>query len=126
MVFLLSFHVDPHSPDPGGARFGVRTVLFELIWLVSTAHLGSTWAILLSQPTHSAGTVRFGSGSGHFALNAEPEPGVRFRQMLNLEPEPGVQVQRVRFGVQQRSNAEPNAILGHTEFNLIINATNLY
>jgi hypothetical protein len=30
---------------------------------------------------------RFGSGSGPFALNAEPEPGVRFGQQLNLEPE---------------------------------------
>jgi hypothetical protein len=69
---------------------------------------------MLNSP--SAGTVRFGSGSGHFALNAEPEPDVRFRQTPNLEPEPGVQVQCVRFGVQQRSNAEPNTILGHTEF----------
>jgi hypothetical protein len=31
--------------------------------------------------------VRFGSGSGPFALNAEPEPGVLFGQLPNLEPE---------------------------------------
>ncbi|KAJ7090478.1 hypothetical protein C8R44DRAFT_750993 [Mycena epipterygia] len=35
----------------------------------------------------SAGKVRFGSGSGPFALNAEPERGVRFGQLPNLEPE---------------------------------------
>jgi hypothetical protein len=31
--------------------------------------------------------VRFGSGSGPFALNAEPEPGVAFGQLPNLELE---------------------------------------
>ena len=41
----------------------------------------------------SVGEVRFGSGSGPFALNPEPEPGVRFRKSLNLEPEPAF-----RFG----------------------------
>ncbi|KAJ6554195.1 hypothetical protein B0H19DRAFT_1071624 [Mycena capillaripes] len=40
-----------------------------------------------------------------------PTLGSRHRERLNLEPEPGIQVQRVRFGVQQRSNAEPNAII---------------
>ena len=35
----------------------------------------------------SAGKVRFGSGSEPLALNAEPEPGVRFRPPPNLEPE---------------------------------------
>ncbi|KAJ6558399.1 hypothetical protein B0H19DRAFT_1070915 [Mycena capillaripes] len=51
----------------------------------------------------SGGKVRFGSGSGGpFALNAEPEPGVRSGQAPNLEPERRVQVQGVRFGVRTR------------------------
>ncbi|KAJ7920895.1 hypothetical protein B0H13DRAFT_1867184 [Mycena leptocephala] len=29
--------------------------------------------------TNSGGKVQLGSGSGHFALNAEPEPGIRFK-----------------------------------------------
>ncbi|KAJ7262465.1 hypothetical protein C8J57DRAFT_453921 [Mycena rebaudengoi] len=41
----------------------------------------------------SAGKVRFGSGSGPFPLNSEPEPRIRFRECLNLEPEPAF-----RFG----------------------------
>jgi hypothetical protein len=57
----------------------------------------------------SDGKVRFGSGSEGFSLNPESEPGVRFKPTLNLEPERGVQVQRVRLGVQRRSNAELNA-----------------
>jgi hypothetical protein len=48
----------------------------------------------------SDGKVRFGSGSGPSALNTEPEPGVRFRQLPNLEPEPafgfGSAFERVR------------------------------
>ncbi|KAJ6528138.1 hypothetical protein B0H19DRAFT_1083665 [Mycena capillaripes] len=35
----------------------------------------------------SAGKARFGLGSEPFALNAEPEPGVRFGHLLNFEPE---------------------------------------
>ncbi|KAJ7210826.1 hypothetical protein GGX14DRAFT_394451 [Mycena pura] len=57
----------------------------------------------------SAGEVRFGSGSEDFSPNAELEPEVRFGQIPNLEPEPRVQVRGVRFGVQRRSNAEPDA-----------------
>ncbi|KAJ7501429.1 hypothetical protein B0H11DRAFT_1908288 [Mycena galericulata] len=38
--------------------------------------------------TTSAGKVRFGSGSGAFSPNAEPEPRVRFIKLVNLEPEP--------------------------------------
>ncbi|KAJ7242331.1 hypothetical protein C8J57DRAFT_1244200 [Mycena rebaudengoi] len=38
-------------------------------------------------PAPTPRTVWFGSGSEHFSLNAEPEPGVRFRETLNLEPE---------------------------------------
>jgi hypothetical protein len=37
--------------------------------------------------TASVGKVWFSSGSGPFALNTEPERGVRFRQLPNLEPE---------------------------------------
>jgi hypothetical protein len=69
-----------------------------------------TAPLVISRVEVSGGTVRFGSGSGPFSLNAEPEPDVRFGKMPNLEPEPGVQVRRVRFGVQQCSNAEPNTI----------------
>ena len=36
---------------------------------------------------HWESKVRFGSGSGPFALNAEPERRVRFGQLPNLEPE---------------------------------------
>lgn len=50
----------------------------------------------------SAGKVRFGSGSGLVALNAEPEPCVQFRQSSNLEPEPAFRFslafKRVRTG----------------------------
>ncbi|KAJ6505324.1 hypothetical protein C8R45DRAFT_923618 [Mycena sanguinolenta] len=49
-------------------------------------------------------------GSGHLALNAEPEPGVRFKHVPNPEPERRVQVRHVRFRVQKRSNAEPNLL----------------
>ena len=49
--------------------------------------------------TTSAGKVRFGSGSEPLALNAEPEPGVRFRPPPNLEP-----VRAFRFG------SGPNAV----------------
>jgi hypothetical protein len=40
----------------------------------------------MSEPA-SAGKVRFGSGSGAFFPNAEPEPCVRFSQSVNPEPE---------------------------------------
>ena len=46
----------------------------------------------------SAGKVRFGSGSGPLALNAELERHIWFRPPLNPEPE-----RRFRFG--SRSNA---------------------
>ncbi|KAJ7429334.1 hypothetical protein B0H11DRAFT_1945184 [Mycena galericulata] len=36
----------------------------------------------------SGGKVRFGSGSGAFSPNAEPEPRVRSMKLVNLEPEP--------------------------------------
>ena len=54
------------------------------------------WAIrhrARERRAYSGGKVRFGSGSVPFALNAEPEPGVRFRRLPNLEPE-----RRFRFG----------------------------
>ncbi|KAJ7456818.1 hypothetical protein B0H11DRAFT_2321572 [Mycena galericulata] len=56
----------------------------------------SDYELLGMQPSsfsNSAGKVRFGSGSGPLALNAEPEPRVRFRPALNLEPE-----RALRFG----------------------------
>jgi hypothetical protein len=64
----------------------------------------------------SAGTVRFGSGSGHFALNAEPEPGVRFGVRTRSEPEKfghlgdlkiclGSCLIRVNFGGEQVNKA---------------------
>ena len=52
----------------------------------------------------SAGKVRFGSGSGPLALNAEPEPGVRFRQPPNLEPERGFRFGSAFERVRTRSN----------------------
>ncbi|KAJ7016105.1 hypothetical protein C8F04DRAFT_1203246 [Mycena alexandri] len=46
----------------------------------------------------SAGKVRFGSGSGHFALNPEPEPGVRFS--------------KVRFAFERVQNAKKSGDFG--------------
>jgi hypothetical protein len=67
---------------------------------------------------NSAGTVQFGSRSGAYSLNAEPEPCVRFREVQNIEPVRGVQVQCVRFGVQQCSSAE-HAVLDKGEIDPI-------
>ncbi|KAF8196237.1 hypothetical protein K438DRAFT_2122285 [Mycena galopus ATCC 62051] len=57
---------------------------------------------------YSDGKVRFGSGSRLFCPNAEPEPQVRFRELLNLNLGLAFGVQHVRFGVRPSSNAEPN------------------
>ncbi|KAJ7086514.1 hypothetical protein C8R44DRAFT_752545 [Mycena epipterygia] len=52
--------------------------------------------------------VRFGSGSGTFSANAEPELPFGSGNPPNLEPEPEVQVRGVWFSVRGRSNPEPN------------------
>ncbi|KAJ7798064.1 hypothetical protein B0H14DRAFT_2618260 [Mycena olivaceomarginata] len=58
----------------------------------------------------SDGKGRFGSGSGYFCPNAEPEPRVRFKYFSNLNLNLAFGVQCVRFGVRASSNAEPNLL----------------
>ncbi|KAJ7920416.1 hypothetical protein B0H13DRAFT_1867626 [Mycena leptocephala] len=45
---------------------------------LATQHQTYLWTCG-SWKINSDGKVQLGSGSGHFALNAEPEPGIRFR-----------------------------------------------
>ena len=80
---------------------------------------GDTWPLHnLSAISRSGGTVRFGSGSGPLAPNAEPEPGVRFGESPNLEPERtfgfGSAFERVRTQRRSAISGTQFLILSHS------------
>ncbi|KAJ7865871.1 hypothetical protein B0H14DRAFT_2573654 [Mycena olivaceomarginata] len=74
-------------------------------WTFDPRRLPEGFQVPEGEGTAPDGKVRFGSGSGYFSPNAEPELRFRFRDLLNLEPELQVQVQTVRFSVRTSSNA---------------------
>ncbi|KAJ7142768.1 hypothetical protein C8R44DRAFT_726099 [Mycena epipterygia] len=99
---VLSLKHDLHDVDillaslPPFNRLAVLRLEMTLILTYHVNHvallsLGSTLAGMflpaLRRIEASVGKVRFGSGSGHFSPNAEPELHLRFMSLLNREPE---------------------------------------
>ncbi|KAJ6615288.1 hypothetical protein B0H10DRAFT_1949996 [Mycena sp. CBHHK59/15] len=86
-----------------------------------TAAKGGSRAVKACGLKGSAGKVRFGSGSGPFALNTEPEPRVRFRPLLNPEPEPVFSQNLAHKGSAfehhpLNTNTEPNFVFSSVRF----------